>query len=91
MVVPVGLAVTELASKSWPAQPAVLSSQVWQHAFGQMLIQTCVDGSVWVDGKPVPDTLAQPLPLSCGDAAQASPAGTSSGLDPNQGELHAQA
>lgn len=36
---------------------AVTSSRLWQHAFGEMLIETCTDGSVWIDGKPVPETL----------------------------------
>ena len=35
----------------------ITTSRVWQHSYGQMLIETCADGSVWIDGKPVPETL----------------------------------
>lgn len=42
-------------------QAEVVSSRTWQHTFGVMLIQTCTDGSVWIDGKPVPETLPSAL------------------------------
>lgn len=34
----------------------ITSSIVWTHSFGQMRIETCEDGSVWVDGRVVRDT-----------------------------------
>jgi hypothetical protein len=50
--------------KPTAVQGAVSSSLVWTFAFGQMLIETCIDGSVWIDGKPVLDTLTrQAAPL----------------------------
>ena len=54
----------ELGEQPTPiVQPAVLQRSVWQHSFGAMLIETCADGSVWIDGKPVRDTLpSQPSP-----------------------------
>lgn len=47
----------EHSAKPVAVRGSVTSSRVWKHAFGQMLIETCVDGSVWIDGKPVPETL----------------------------------
>jgi hypothetical protein len=47
----------EHSAKPGAVQGAVSSSRRWQHAFGEMLIETCDDGSVWIDGKPVPETL----------------------------------
>ena len=41
---------------------SVTSRRVWKHAFGEMLIETCDDGSVWIDGKPVTETLPLALP-----------------------------
>ncbi|MFT3819798.1 MAG: hypothetical protein QM750_19670 [Rubrivivax sp.] len=38
-------------------QPEVRHRLQWTHAFGVMLIETCADGSVWIDGRPVRDTL----------------------------------
>jgi hypothetical protein len=35
---------------------AVTSSRVWQHAFGEMLIETRADGSVWINGRVVRNT-----------------------------------
>lgn len=52
---PADVATTE-AAKPLPERQ-VLSSRIWQHAFGEMLIETCADGSVWIDGKPVRDTI----------------------------------
>jgi hypothetical protein len=42
-----------------PGEPRseVTSSQLWHSSFGDMLIETCADGSVWVNGEPVRDTL----------------------------------
>lgn len=51
------VALPEHSSKPVASQAAVVSSRQWAHAFGEMLIETCVDGSVWIDGKPVPETL----------------------------------
>lgn len=39
------------------AQAPVVSETIWHSATGPMLIQTCAVGSVWVNGKPVRDTL----------------------------------
>ena len=52
-------AVEEHSIKPVAVQAAVVSRQLWQHTFGQMLIETCADGSVWIDGKPVPETLVR--------------------------------
>lgn len=64
------------------AAPGV-TRRLWQHAFGEMLIETHPDGSVWIDGKPVADTLpgregaapqeAQALELSPAVPAQQEP------------------
>ncbi len=35
----------------------LVTSQRWRHAYGEMLIETRDDGTVWIDGKVVPDTL----------------------------------
>jgi len=48
----------------------VVTSQVWHGRFGDMLIETCTDGSVWINGEPVADTLPAPQ-------AAATPATTS--------------
>lgn len=41
-----------------PANRAAITSTLrWQHSFGEMLIETCADGSVWINGSPVPETL----------------------------------
>lgn len=34
-----------------------VTRRLWQHAFGEMLIETRPDGSVWVNGSAVADTL----------------------------------
>ena len=47
----------EHSQKPLAVQGAVISSRRWRHAYGEMLIETCDDGSVWIDGKPVPKTL----------------------------------
>jgi hypothetical protein len=47
----------EHSVKPVAAKTHVLSTQTWKHAFGEILIETCADGSVWIDGKPVIDTL----------------------------------
>lgn len=41
-------------------RPAVATALVWHSRFGDMLIETCIDGSVWINGEPVADTLPQP-------------------------------
>lgn len=41
-------------------EATVLTRRVWQHSFGEMLIETKSDGSVWIDGKAVADTLPAP-------------------------------
>lgn len=46
----------------------VVTSQCWRHTYGEMLIETCADGTVWIDGKVVPDT------LPAGQARPAKPA-----------------
>ena len=38
------------------ALAALKSSQRWQHAFGEMLIETRYDGTVWIDGQLIRDT-----------------------------------
>jgi hypothetical protein len=40
-----------------PQRSQVVTSQSWRHTYGEMLIETCADGTVWIDGKVVPDTL----------------------------------
>lgn len=40
-------------------RPAVATALVWHSRFGDMLIETCIDGSVWINGEPVADTLPQ--------------------------------
>ena len=51
-------------------QAPVTSSRTWRGRFGAMLIETRADGSVWIDGEVVIDTLpsadvgAAPLPAS---------------------------
>ena len=47
----------EHSAKPVARQGVVTSSRRWQHGYGEMLIETCEDGSVWIDGKPVPETL----------------------------------
>lgn len=37
------------------AQAAIVNETVWQSATGPIVIQTCADGSTWVNGKPVRD------------------------------------
>lgn len=61
----------EFGEKPTPIdQPAVLQRSVWQHSFGAMLIEFCVDGSAWIDGKPVRDTVTNhPLPQAAEDLA----------------------
>lgn len=44
------------AAQQWAAA-RVIQTVEWTHAYGLMLIQTRADGSVWIDGKPVPETL----------------------------------
>jgi len=46
----------EHSPKPVVVQAPVLSRLEWAHRFGTMVIETCTDGSVWIDGKPVPDT-----------------------------------
>lgn len=48
---------TEHSAKPVVSQGAVITSRKWRHGYGEMLIETCEDVSVWVDGKPVPETL----------------------------------
>ena len=64
------------------AAAAVTSARRWQHTFGEMLIETRANGTVWIDGELVRDTapVASVLPsLAEGelptDLAQAAPAG----------------
>lgn len=47
------------AGEQHPSQTRsqVVTSQSWRHTFGEMLIETCADGTVWIDGKVVPDTV----------------------------------
>lgn len=54
---------TQTKSPALPAtEPAELRTrQVWRHSFGEMLIETRADGTVWIDGKVVLDT----LPVGC--------------------------
>lgn len=47
----------EHSSKPVVLQGVITSSRRWRHGYGEMLIETCEDGSVWIDGKPVPVTL----------------------------------
>lgn len=35
----------------------IVSSRLWRHAFGEMLIETRADGTVLIDGRPVADKL----------------------------------
>lgn len=44
----------------------LVSSRLWRHAFGEMLIETRADGTVLIDGKPVTDTLPPSPPGSPG-------------------------
>lgn len=55
-------------------QPAIVSSRLWRHQFGEMLIETREDGAVLIDGKPVADTL--PPSPSLEPAAGDTPADT---------------
>ncbi len=38
-------------------QAELRTRQLWRHSFGEMLIETRADGTVWIDGKVVRDTL----------------------------------
>ena len=40
-----------------PEPAPVVTSRLWHGLFGDMLIETRADGSVWVNGEPVRDTL----------------------------------
>lgn len=53
-----------------------VTRRLWQHAFGEMLIETRPDGSVWVNGSPVADTLPDPVrrAVPANDASPAVPA-----------------
>lgn len=59
----------EHSTKPVAVRGSLTSSRVWKHAFGQMLIETCADGSVWIDGKPVPETLPGSAATSSGEQA----------------------
>ncbi|CAD5366568.1 hypothetical protein RA210_U10390 [Rubrivivax sp. A210] len=52
-----------------PTDSDVLSRQLWRHRFGEMLIETRNDGTVWIDGKVVPDT----LPSGLADSGRPAP------------------
>lgn len=60
------------AGEQHPAQPQsqVVTSQRWRHTYGEMLIETRSDGTVWIDGKVVPDTLpaGRPTPAKTPDS-----------------------
>lgn len=67
-----GAALQEHSVKVAARQAAVVSARTWEHAFGVMLIETCADGSVWIDGKPVPETLPPVLAECSKDPASTS-------------------
>lgn len=61
---------------------AVATAQVWHSQFGDMLIETCIDGSVWINGEPVAGKPSAPVvgespsassPVQPADGAQDSP------------------
>jgi hypothetical protein len=53
------------------ASSPITSSQRWRHTFGEMLIETRANGTVWINGQLVRDTApgAQTTDISAGPDA----------------------
>jgi hypothetical protein len=53
------------------ASSTITSSQRWKHAYGEMLIETCANGTVWINGQLVRDTApdARTTDISAGPEA----------------------
>lgn len=64
----------EHSAKPQAERGVITTSRVWQHSYGQMLIETCADGSVWIDGKPVPETLPGDVATPASTDSAAAPA-----------------
>lgn len=50
-----------MAAEPGVQRAAVATAQVWHSRFGDMLIETCVDGTVWINGEPVASQRSQPV------------------------------
>ncbi|MBQ0946342.1 hypothetical protein KAK07_23585 [Ideonella sp. 4Y16] len=53
-----------MAAESGVQRAAVVTAQVWYGRFGDMLIETCVDGTVWINGEPVAGKRSQPAAVT---------------------------
>jgi len=50
-----------MTAESGVQRAAVATAQVWHSQFGDMLIETCIDGSVWINGEPVAGKPSAPV------------------------------
>ena len=65
------------------ASAPLTSSQRWQHTYGEMLIETRANGTVWIDGQLVRDTTpAVVLPDDATGQGPETDSGPKPGLDP---------
>lgn len=71
-----------MAAESGVQRAAVATAQVWHSRFGDMLIETCVDGTVWINGEPVAGKRSRPAAVTTpSPQASTQPEDEAGGLD----------